>query len=82
MRNDANKSVAQPAGVDMMGASTQQRKETQMTAHCFAIGDFVTIPATNDAGRVIARDGDCYAVETDARDEVLWFGADELATEA
>jgi hypothetical protein len=53
-----------------------------MTAHCFAIGDFVTIPATNDAGRVIARDGDCYAVETDARDEVLWFGADELETDA
>ena len=31
IRKDANKCVAQPAGVDMMGASTQQRKETQMS---------------------------------------------------
>jgi hypothetical protein len=30
MRKDANKCVAQPAGVDMMGASTQQRRGTQM----------------------------------------------------
>lgn len=50
--------------------------------YTFSLGDYVTIPATNDAGRVIARDGDCYAVETDARDEVLGFGADELVTEA
>lgn len=48
----------------------------------FNLGDFVTIPATDDSGRVIARDGDLYAVETDARDEVLWFGADELEPEA
>ena len=30
MRNDANKYVAQFAGVGMMGASTQQRKDKQM----------------------------------------------------
>ena len=30
MRKNANKCVAQPADVDMMGASTQQRRETQM----------------------------------------------------
>ena len=80
MRNDAIKCVAQPAGVDMMGAST--RRETQMHTQTFNIGDYVTIPASDDAGRVIARDGDMYAVETDARGMVLWFGADELEPEA
>lgn len=48
----------------------------------FSIGDFVIIPATEDSGRVIARDDNLYAVETDAREEVLWFGADELEHEA
>lgn len=36
---------------------------------------------TVDTGRVIARDGDDYAVETDGRDEVLWFGIDELVAD-
>ena len=53
-----------------------------MHTQTFNIGDYVTIPASDDAGRVIARDGDMYAVETDARDMVLWFGADELEPEA
>lgn len=43
MRNDANKCVAQPAGVDMMGASTQQRKETQMLEAHYTTGKQPTV---------------------------------------
>jgi hypothetical protein len=43
MRNDANKSVAQPAGVDMMGASTQQRRETQMLEAHYTTGKQPTV---------------------------------------
>jgi hypothetical protein len=38
IRKDANKCVAQPAGVDMMGASTQQRRETQMLEAHYTTG--------------------------------------------
>jgi len=53
--------------------------------HHIALGTFVGVinsdGDTVDTGRVIARDGNTYAVETDGRDEVLWFGADELVAE-
>jgi hypothetical protein len=43
IRKDANKCVAQPANVDMMGASTQQRRETQMLEAHYTTGKQPTL---------------------------------------